>query len=38
MNGRAEGLGAFIFKDGSYYHGEFHNNSAESNNGTYKSK
>ncbi len=31
--GRAEGIGAYIFADGSYYYGGFHNNEAHCENG-----
>lgn len=35
--GKAEGQGAFIFPDGSYYSGEFRDNFAEGN-GSYRSQ
>lgn len=35
--GKAQGKGAFIFKDGSFYQGEFFENCADDLKGTYKS-
>lgn len=32
-HGKAQGKGAFIFADGSYYFGDFNKNCAESQNG-----
>jgi len=36
-HGKAHGKGAYIFSDGSFYNGDFRNNSGESENGHYES-
>jgi hypothetical protein len=36
-HGKAQGKGVYIFKDGSYYQGDFNSNCAESSHGYYKS-
>ena len=36
-DGRAQGRGAFVFPNGSFYKGDFSNNCAETKNGMFKS-